>query len=342
MHRRRFLRTAAGAGVAAAASRLGSAQPSLAQRTLGKTGARVSVVAFGGGSHFLSRVGGDETMVEAIIHRALELGINYFDTAAGYTLRPHQRLSETFYGRILSPVRNRIFLSTKAQDRDREGLLRSVEKSLELLKTDHLDLIQMHGLSSIDELDRLERPDGALKALRELREQKVVRSFGATGHYNPKVLFEAVRRFDIDTLLISLNAAQSSHPLSMAPGRPLAAFEEEVLPEATKKGIGVIAMKVMGQQSLVGEGPGRGSAEELIRYVLSLPVAAAEIGHTSIEILEQNVAAARSFTPMSGGEMASLRARLSGSAGAWARFLDGHRDGGEDRSTSTSSRSTLG
>jgi uncharacterized protein len=329
VHRRNFLKTAVGAGVAAATSRLDGAQPSLPKRELGRTGVRVSVLAFGGGSHFLSRVGGEEEKVEELIHRALELGINYFDTAAGYTLRPHQRLSETYYGRILSPVRDRIFLSSKAQDRDREGLLRSVDKSLELLKTDHLDLIQMHGLSSLDELDRIERPGGALKALRELREQKVVRFFGATGHYNPKVLLEAVRRFDIDTLLISLNAAQSSHPLSMTPGKPLAGFEEEVLPAATEKGIGVIAMKVMGQQSLVGDGAGKAPPEELIRYVLSLPIAAAEIGHTSIEILEQNVAAARNFTPMSSAEIASLRARLSGSATAWSRFLSNHRDGSE-------------
>lgn len=204
-----------------------------------------------------------------------------------------------------------------------------MEKSLELLKTDHLDLIQMHSLSNLEELDQLERTDGAWKVLRELRDQKVVRFVGATGHYNPEVLLEATRRFDIDTLLISLNAAQASHPLSMTPGEALAAFEEEVLPEAVERGIGVIAMKVMGQQSLVGEGPGKASPEELIRYVLSLPVAAADIAHASIEVLEQNVAAARSFTPMSGAEVASLRARLSGSSAAWARFLGTHQDGSE-------------
>jgi aryl-alcohol dehydrogenase-like predicted oxidoreductase len=324
MDRRNFLKTAV---AVAASSRLGSAQEALPLRELGRTGVRVSVLAFGGGSHFLSRVSGDEKKVEGLIHRALELGINYFDTAAGYTFRPHQRLSETYYGRILAPIRDRIFLATKAQDRDREGMLRSVEKSLELLKTDHLDLIQMHSLSSLDELDRLEQPDGALKALRELREQKVVRFFGATGHYNPQVLLQAVRRFDMDTLLISLNGAQASHPLSMTPDEPLAAFEEEVLPEAVERGIGVVGMKVMGQQNLVGDGAGKASAKELIRYVLSLPVAACDIAHTSVEILEQNVAAARSFTPMSGAEMASLRSRLSPSAAAWARFLGNHRDG---------------
>ena len=326
--RRDFLKTTVGAGVTAAVASAGTAQTSvLPRRELGLTGVQVSVLAFGGGSHFLRGVGGSEEKVTELIHRALDLGINYFDTAAGYTFRPHERVSETYYGRILAPHRDRIFLASKAQDRDRDGILRSVDKSLELLQTDHLDLIQMHSLSKIDDLDRVERPDGALAALRELRDQKVVRFFGATGHYNPKVLLEAVRRFDIDTLLISLNAAQAVHPLSMTPGEPLAAFENEVLPAAVEKGIGVIAMKVMGQATIVGNGEGQTTPEELIRYDLSLPIASCDIGHTSLPILEQNVAAAKSFTPMSSGEMAALRSRLAPSAPAWARFLDGHEDG---------------
>lgn len=325
--RRDFLKTTVGAGFTAAVASSGGAQtPALPQRELGKTGVRVSVLAFGGGSHFLRGVGGSEDRVAELIHRALELGINYFDTAAGYTFRPHERLSETYYGRILEPYRDRIFLASKAHDRDRDGMLRSVDESLELLKTDHLDLIQMHSLSEMEELDRLEQPDGALNALRELRDQGVVRFFGATGHYNPTVLLEAVRRFDIDTLLISLNAAQATHPLSMTPGEPLSAFENEVLPAAVHKGIGVIAMKVMGQAQIVGTGAGQASPEELIRYDLSLPVASCDIGHTSLPILEQNVAAARSFTPMSSAEMAALRTRLAPSASEWARFLDGHED----------------
>ena len=106
-----------------------------------------------------------------------------------------------------------------------------------------------------------------------------------------------------------MNAAQAKHPFSMSPGKPLAAFEEEVLPAAVEKGIGVIAMKVMGQSSIVGQGAGKATPEELIRYDLSLPIAACDIGHTSIPILEQNVAAARRFAPMSSGEMAALKAR---------------------------------
>ena len=313
--RRDFLKTTVGAGLAASASSPAGAQPSgLPRRKLGSTGVDVSVLAFGGGSHFLGRVDGSEEKVRALIERALDLGINYFDTAAGYTHRPQVRLSETYFGRILSPHRDRIFLASKAEDR--EGMLRSVETSLELLRTDHLDLIQMHSLSRFDELDRLEAKDGALTALRELKDQGVVRFFGATGHYNPAVLLEAVRRFDIDTLLISMNAAQAKHPLSMSPGKPLAAFEEEVLPAAVEKGIGVIAMKVMGQSSIVGQGAGKATPEELIRYDLSLPIAACDIGHTSIPILEQNVAAARRFAPMSSGEMAALKARLAPSARA--------------------------
>jgi len=325
MDRRDFFKTTLGAGLAAALPRQVLGAAGLPERTLGNTGARVSVLAFGGGSHFLGRVNGDEAMVEKLIHRALELGINYFDTAASYTFRPHERLSETYYGRILPPYRDRIFLASKTGERGRDEVLRSVEKSLELLHTDHLDLIQMHSLQSLDELDRIGSPDGALSALGRLKDEKVVRFVGATGHYNPEVLYQAVERFDLDTLLVSLNAAQASHPLSMTPGEPLADFEAKVLPAAVKKGLGVIAMKVVGQGSLLGEG--KATAEELIRYALSLPITTIDISHTSLEILEQNVAAARRFAPMTGDEMAALRLHLSGAAPQWARFLRHHQDG---------------
>lgn len=326
--RRQFLERL-GAGLAAASLPLGraEAQPDvLPRRPLGKTGVEVSVLAFGGGSHFLSRIGGDEAKAEQLLLRALELGITYFDTAASYTFRPQERLSEKIYGRVLPPHRARIFLASKTPDRDRDGALRSVETSLKLLRTDHLDLIQMHGLQTLDELDRISAPDGALSALRRLKEEKVVRFIGATGHYDPEVLRRAVERVELDTLLVSLNAAQASHPLSMSPGKPLAAFETDVLPAARRKGVGVIAMKVMGQGSLVGQGESRARADELIRYALSLPVASLDIGHTSLEILEGNVAAARRFRPMNGAEMAALRSRLRGAAPAWARFLHDHDD----------------
>jgi aryl-alcohol dehydrogenase-like predicted oxidoreductase len=325
MGRRDFLKAAVGAGLAAAAlpRRLAGAAD-LPQRTLGKTGVKVSVLTFGGGSHFLGRVNGDEAVVEKLIHRALELGINYFDTAASYTFRPHERLSETYYGKFLPPFRDRIFLASKSQERGRDAMLRSVEKSLELLRTDHLDLIQMHSLQSLEELDQVEAPDGALGALRKLKDEKVVRFIGATGHYNPEVLYQAVERLDLDTLLMSLNAAQTTHSLSMTPGEPLADFEKKALPAAAKKSVGVIAMKVMAQGNLLGEG--KATPEELIRYALSLPVATVNVAHTSLEILEQNVAVAKSYKPMTGDEMAELRARLSPMAPRWATFLRHHED----------------
>jgi aryl-alcohol dehydrogenase-like predicted oxidoreductase len=327
LDRRRFLQQL-GAGFAAVSigRGLAEAQTGLPRRPLGRTGVDVSIMAFGGGSHFLSRIGGDEGMAERLIARALERGITYFDTAASYTMRPQERLSERIYGRALRPHRSRIFLATKTPDRDRDGALRSVETSLKLLQTDHLDLIQMHGLQTAEDLERLGAPDGALAALHRLKEQKVVRFVGATGHYNPAVLLQAVERFDLDTLLVSLNAAQASHPLSMTPDRPLAGFEEDVLPAARRRGVGVIAMKVMGQGNLVGPENARARSDELIRYCLSLPVAALDIAHTSLAMLEANVAAARAFRPMNGAEMAALRARLQGAAPAWARFLREHDD----------------
>jgi aryl-alcohol dehydrogenase-like predicted oxidoreductase len=198
------------------------------------------------------------------------------------------------------------------------------KKSLELLRTDHLDLIQMHSLQSLEELDQIEAPDGALGALRKLKDEKVVRFIGATGHYNPEVLYQAVERFDLDTLLMSLNAAQTTHTLSMTPGEPLEGFEKKVLPAAAKKSVGVIAMKVMAQGGLLGEG--KATPEELIRYALSLPVATVNVAHTSLEILEQNVAVAKSTKPMTGDEMAELRTRLSPLTPRWATFLRHHED----------------
>jgi aryl-alcohol dehydrogenase-like predicted oxidoreductase len=326
LDRRRFLETV-GAGLTAAlvspAAASIEAAP-LPRRPLGKTGVDVSALAFGGGSHFLSRIGGDEAKAEQLLLRALELGINYFDTAASYTFRPHQRLSEQIFGRVLSPHRARVFLATKTEARDRDGALRSVETSLKLLRTDHLDLVQMHSLQSLAELDAVS--NGAMPALRRLQDEKVVRFVGATGHYDPAVLGQAVQRFELDTLLMSLNAAQASNPYSMSPGQPLAGFEREALPAARKKGVAVIAMKVMGQGALVGAGPDRARADELIRYALSLPVASVDIAHTSLEMLEANVAAARSFRPMDAQEMAALRWRLQGAAPAWARFLRDHDD----------------
>ncbi len=184
----------------------------------------------------------------------------------------------------------------------------------------------MHGLQTLDELDRVSAADGALPALRRLKEEKVVRFIGATGHYDPQVLRQAVERFELDTLLMSLNAAQSAHPLSMSPDRPLAGFEKEVLPAARRKGVAVIAMKVMGQGNLVGGGDNRADPGQLLRYALSLPVASVEIAHTSLEILEANVAVARNFRAMDAAEMAALRLRLRGALPAWARFLRNHDD----------------
>ena len=316
--RRDFLEKALRGGLAGA---MLVPQTKLPQRPLGNTGVKVSVLAFGGGSHFLGRVEGDEKKVEQLIHRALELGITYFDTAAGYTYEPHERLSETYYGRILPPYRKQIFLASKAQERDRDGMLRSVETSLELLGTDYLDLIQMHSLQNLEELGGLESPDGALTALRSLKDEKTVRFIGATGHYDPEVLFQAVKRFELDTLLVPLNAAQASHPLSMKPNEPVPAFEDRVLLEAQERGIGVIAMKGMGQGSLLGDGEDKATPEELIRYALSLPVATLDISHTSIPILEQNAAAAQSFRPMSGGDLATLRGRLGVGRPVWEQYL---------------------
>jgi aryl-alcohol dehydrogenase-like predicted oxidoreductase len=150
--------------------------PGMPRRDLGKTGVRVSLLGFGGGSRFL--VAGEDEAAR-MLERAVEAGVTYFDTAASYG---RDRASERRYGAVLSRHRGKIFLATKTEQRTYDGALRSVEESLRLLKTDRLDLIQMHDVGPADDPAAWEKPTGALTALRKLQAQKVVRFIGFTGH----------------------------------------------------------------------------------------------------------------------------------------------------------------
>lgn len=303
--RRRFLETSAAASLAAAA-----AAP-MPKRILGRTGAEVSILAFGGGSRFLAYK--DEAEADAVLHRALELGVTYFDSAFGYG----NGKSEERFGRVLKPHRSRIWLVTKTNDRTYDGTMKLIEGSLKRLQTDRLDLIHIHALDGADDLARVEAPDGVLKALYRLREQKVTRAIGVSCHNDPAILKIALERHDFDCTQMALNAAR----IGNSGPRPTS-FEELALPVAKKKNLGVIAMKVFGQEKLNGKAP----VEQLIRYSLSLPVAAAVMGMPKPEMLEQNVAAVKAFTPMTDSERDRLFRSLASEKAAMDRFFAHHVD----------------
>jgi len=291
---------------------LAGAQPTrepLPSRTLGRTGTKVSILAFGCGSRFLMYK--DEETAGAILNRAIDLGITYLDTAYAYG----DGQSETRVGAVMASRRKDVWLATKIPDRTRDDFMRRLEASLKRLKTDHVDLLHIHSLGQADDLAKIEAPGGALKGLMEAREQKMARFIGMTSHTNGEVMAQAIQRHDLDCVQMALNASRN--------GR----FEELALPAANAKNLGVIAMKITGQELLVGSGPGKADMNSLLRYSMSLPVTTAVVGMPQPEMLEHNVETARNFSPLSDQEMERLRQELKPSREGLEKRLVGHLDG---------------
>ena len=319
MNRREFLKSMAAvcavAGQSPAPAAESASKPEtsssakLPQRLLGKTGVQVSALALGGviGMQLPPSAGHDPV---AIAETVLSLGVTYFDTAPSY----NDGQSETNYGRVLARRRKEVFQTTKTGDRTYDGTMRSIEQSLKRLQTDHVDLIQIHGVSPTEDLDAWEKPTGVLTALRKLRDQKVTRFIGLTGHDSATRLREAIERYEFDTLLTTFNPVSRRRP-----------FREDLLPVASRKQMGIIAMKVMGGGNgcLVTGNPlqkvlrpyhdqtaKQANAVSLIRYTLSLPLSVAVIGVASVEQLKANVRAVREAVPMTLAERRELEAAM--------------------------------
>jgi predicted aldo/keto reductase-like oxidoreductase len=303
--RRQFLEAAA-AGAVVAPSLGAGAAPKMPMRPFGKTGMEVSVLGFGSGSRFLMYQ--DEDQALRALERAIDLGIIYIDTAHSYG----DGKSEERVGRVMATRRNEVTLATKLSARKADDARRQIELSLKRLQTDHLDVLHIHALAGPADLAAIEASDGVLKALYEAREQKVARAIGITCHADPAALKAALERHDFDCTQMALNAALAR----MAEGQggmkatpmPAGGFEELALPVAVRKGMGVIAMKVFGQDQLVGSAP----LEKLLTYALSLPVSLASCGMPKVDFIERNVEVARHFQPMSEAE----RRRLTDSIAA--------------------------
>lgn len=302
--RRDFLRSTAVSAVTAKSVLSAAATGGMPKRVLGRTGAEVSILAFGCGSRFL-QYQEEEKALEAL-NRALDLGITYVDTAYGYG----DGLSEQRVGKVMKTRRKSVWLTTKVQARGGDQAMRILEGSLQRLQTDHLDLIHIHSLSNADDLAQIEAKDGVLNRLYKLRDQKVTRAIGITSHTDPAVLRTALERNDFDCTQMALNAARAGMARPDGGfGMTLLeqSFESLALPVARRKNMGVIAMKVFAQEGLAGKAP----AEKLIRYALSLPVTAAVIGMPTLDFIERNVAVAKSFEALPPAEMRDLSDALS-------------------------------
>jgi aryl-alcohol dehydrogenase-like predicted oxidoreductase len=269
-------------------------QGTIPLRDFGKTGAKVSALGMGG--HHLGQAKDEQTAVE-IIHRSIDGGINFFDCCWEY----NRGKSEDWLGKGLKGLREKAFLMSKVctHGRDAGLAMQMLEQSLRRLQTDHLDLWQIHGVTFPNDPDLFIRPNGAAEALERAKKDGKVRFVGFTGHKDPDIHLAMLNTgFPFDSVQMPLNPFDANFQ----------SFENKVLPALNKRGIAAIGMKPIGGH---GEPVQKGvfSAQELLRYAMSLPVATTISGVSEIDILEQNLKVAQGFTPFSESEMQALRKR---------------------------------
>ena len=293
--RRTFMQSTALAGASMALAQNGSQVP---KRTLGKTGLQVSVLSVGG--YHLGTAPSQEE-ASRIVGEAIDAGINFFDCAWEY----HEGVSEERLGTALQGKRDQVILMTKVctHGRDKKVGMQMLEESLTRLKTDHLDVWQIHEVIYDNDPDKIFAPGGVIEALDDAKKQGKVRFVGFTGHKDPDIHLKMLsHNYPFDTVQMPLNILDGGYARS---------FERMVLPELLKRGIAPLGMK-----SLCGSGEpiknGAYTVEEGLRYAMSVPGVGTTIsGMESMEYLHQNLTIARGFQPLSGSQMAQLRDRAA-------------------------------
>ncbi|MDB5329995.1 MAG: putative oxidoreductase [Phycisphaerales bacterium] len=304
---------AAGAAVGGCAG-VGGAAPSatvpanasnepVPHRPLGKTGVQVSAIGVGGYT-----LGDSPSLDEAkqIVREAMDAGVNFFDNAWEY----HDGKSEEWLGEALAGRRDKAFVMTKVctHGRDKKVAMSQLEDSLRRLKTDHLDLWQIHECVYWDDPERHFAKGGVVEALDEAKKQGKVRFVGFTGHKDPQIHLKMLSfGYAFDTVQMPLNCFDATYR----------SFERQVAPEVNRRGMAVLGMKsLLGGGYAIVDAPV--SAQDALRYAMSLPVATTISGIDSLAVLHQNLGVARGFRPLNEEQMQALRVRCAQAAG------DGH------------------
>ena len=296
LNRRAFLKTAGATSLATALTEVTSDAAKAAElygkmptRTLGRTGLKVSLIGLGG-DHVGKPAESDSI---AIIHRALELGVNFFDNADCY----NNGQSEERMGRALEGRRQKAIVMTKVDQRDAKGSRETLERSLRRLRTDYLDLWQFHAVPTIAQLDQILGPGGAMETAEKARKEGKIRFIGLTGHFDPAVHLEAIKRYPFDTIQMPINVVDPHFK----------SFRKTVLDEAVKKNVGVIAMKALGFGRILSLEAA--NAAEALRWTLSQPISVLVSGWDRLEVVDYNVYQAKTFQPMPEPEQQTLIAR---------------------------------
>ena len=279
-----------------------SARSGFPMRDLGRTGEQVSAIGLGGWHLGLPRV--DEKLAIRLVRRAIDDGLTFMDNSWDY----NEGASEKRMGKALKDgYRQRAFLMTKIDGRSGKEAAKQLDESLKRLQTDCIDLVQHHEVIRFEDADRIFDEEGANAALLEAKQAGKLRFIGFTGHKDPQVHLHtldmaAAHDFEFDAVQLPLNVMDAH----------FRSFEKLVLPELGERGIGVLGMKAMGNGVILKSGVV--SAEECLRYALTLPVSVQITGCDSEEILEQALRVAREFRPMTREEVRALLARTAGVA----------------------------
>tara|TARA_B100002003_G_scaffold163940_1_gene152170 strand:- start:765 stop:1646 length:882 start_codon:yes stop_codon:yes gene_type:complete len=250
-------------------------------RPFGKTGEMFSILSFGG-QRIVDEHGCTEEAAVKIVNTAIDRGIRYFDTAWIYS----DGQAETRLGKVAKDRRSEMWIATKTWSTNQDKARRQLETSLSRLHTDYVDEWRLHNLHNYERLDAFTGSEGALEAAIRAREEGLVHHIGISGHTDPQILVEALNRFPFDSALIAVSALDHF----------ILSFAEEFLPIANDRGVATIGMKVLGLGSLKHE------VERSLRYVFNLPISTVIVGMESMDQLEQNLAIAESFTPMTDEE----------------------------------------
>jgi len=280
-------------------------------REFGKTGVKLTIVGHAGARLALLRT---KDAASAQVRRAYDLGINYFDCAHSYW-NGH---SEEVYGDVLASVRKDVFITTKSTKRTRAEADEELHASLKNLKTDYIDLWQMHAIQDQHDIDQIFAPGGAIEAFEAAKKAGKCRFFGFTGHHDPNAHAAMLKAYNKwDSILMPLHAADPSY----------LSFEKITLPLAVEAGIGIQAMKVFGNAFLLRVL----SADECLRYSLSLPVHCAAVGCSTPGQLDDDIRIAQNFKPYTANEMADLRelAITAGPGGLHGPALEYWKIGGD-------------
>lgn len=300
--RRSFLASAA---LAATATEI-DAQTGMPMRTLGKTGQKVSLLAFGGGSRWLAYKDPEKGL--AALDRALKAGVTYVDSAASYG----DGQSESWVGQYLKTNKKNFFLVTKlGGKRTYDDTMRIFERSLKNFGLSQVDLVHMHALGNQDDVDKIFAKGGQLEAMYKLRDQKMARFIGVTSHQNPQMLATVLERAELDSTQMALNIAQMGNAApSDKPGQGMtgvSGFEAIAMPIALRKKMGLTAMKVFAQEKLLG----KAAPEMLLRYAMTLPVSATVVGMPELAHVDFNIKTAKAFKPLTSEEMKTLPAGVT-------------------------------